>query len=153
MAKFYQNCRLDLVFWKWFFVQVFHSSTCSMTDTKWNHELIKVHPHLIRGPGGSMSWSLDLTTHTSLSPIRRGFALGFVNYKKECTRIAAASDKVYQLLVHGRWFSPGTTASSTTKIDFQLQNYLPTCRLLIRPLLKNISGYHYLKINPESIGM
>ena len=29
---------------------------------------------------------------------------------------AAASDKVYQLLAHGRWFSPGTPASSTTKI-------------------------------------
>jgi hypothetical protein len=31
-----------------------------------------------------------------------------------CTRIAAASDKVYQLLADGRWFSPGTPASSTT---------------------------------------
>ena len=29
--------------------------------------------------------------------------------------VAAASDKVYQLLSHGRWFSPGTPASSTTK--------------------------------------
>ena len=48
-------------------------------------------------------------------PIRRGFAPGFVNYKKGCTRLAAASDKVYQLLAHGRWFSPGTPASSTTK--------------------------------------
>ena len=56
--------------------------------------------------------SLDLTTHTSLSPIRRGFAPGFVNYKKGCTRLIAASDKVDQLLAHGRWFSP---ASSTTK--------------------------------------
>jgi hypothetical protein len=56
-----------------------------------------------------------LTTHTSLSPIRRGFAHGFVNYKKACTRLAAASDKVYQLLAHGRWFSPCTPASSTTK--------------------------------------
>ena len=37
------------------------------------------------------------------------------NYKKECTRIAAASDKVYQLLAHDRWFAPGTPASSTTK--------------------------------------
>jgi hypothetical protein len=46
VAKFYKNCRLDLVFWRWFLVQVFHSSTCSMTDTKWWHELIKVHPHL-----------------------------------------------------------------------------------------------------------
>jgi hypothetical protein len=26
----------------------------------------------------------------------------FVNYKKECTRLAAAGDKVYQLLAHGR---------------------------------------------------
>jgi hypothetical protein len=40
---------------------------------------------------------------------------GFVNYKKGYTRLAAASDKVYQLLAHGRWFSPGTPASSTTK--------------------------------------
>jgi hypothetical protein len=53
-----------------------------------------------------------LTTHTSLSPIRRGFEPGFVIYKKGCTRLAAASDKVYQLLAHGQWFSP---ASSTTK--------------------------------------
>jgi hypothetical protein len=61
--------------------------------------------------------SLDLTTHTSLSPIRRVFKPVFVNYKKRCTRLAcaAASDKVYQLLAHGRWFSPGTPASSTTK--------------------------------------
>jgi len=41
--------------------------------------------------------------------------LGFVNYKKGRTRLAATSDKVYQLLTHGRWFSPGTPASSTTK--------------------------------------
>ena len=33
-----------------------------------------------------------------------------------CTRPAAASDKVYQVLAHGWWFSPGTTASSTIKI-------------------------------------
>jgi len=29
--------------------------------------------------------------------------------------LTATSEKVYQLLVHGRWFSPGTMASSTTK--------------------------------------
>jgi hypothetical protein len=40
---------------------------------------------------------------------------GFVKYKKGCTQLTAASDKVYQLLAHGRWFSPGTLASSTTK--------------------------------------
>ena len=35
--------------------------------------------------------------------------------QKGCTRLAAASDKAYQLLAHGRWFSPCTPASSTTK--------------------------------------
>ena len=35
--------------------------------------------------------------------------------QKGCTRLAAASDKAYQLLTHGRWFSLGTPASSTTK--------------------------------------
>jgi endonuclease III len=35
---------------------------------------------------------------------------------KGCTRLAAASDKVYQLLAHGWWYSPGTPASSITKI-------------------------------------
>ena len=56
-----------------------------------------------------------LTTYSSPSPIRRGFAPGFVNYKKGCTRLTATSDKVYKLLAHGRWLSPGTPASSTTK--------------------------------------
>ena len=55
-----------------------------------------------------------LTTHASLSPIRRRFMPCFVNYKKRCTRLAAASDKAYQLLAHGRWFSPGTPDSSST---------------------------------------
>jgi hypothetical protein len=35
--------------------------------------------------------------------------------QKGCTRLAVESDKVYQLLAHGRWFSLGTPASSTTK--------------------------------------
>ena len=47
--------------------------------------------------------------------MRRGFAPGFVNYKKECTRLVAVSHKVYQLLAHGQWFSPGTLVSFTTK--------------------------------------
>jgi len=56
-----------------------------------------------------------LITHTSLSPIRREFAPSFVNYIKECIRLAVASDAAYQLLAHGRWLSPGTPAFSTTK--------------------------------------
>ena len=78
---------------------------------------LRLNLNLMRGGARVAQWvrTLDLTTHTSLSPIRRGFAPGFVNYKKGCARLAAASDKVYQLLAHGRWFSPGTPASSTTK--------------------------------------
>jgi len=36
--------------------------------------------------------------------------------QKGSTRLAAASDKVYQLLAHGRWFSPGTFLSSCNSI-------------------------------------
>jgi len=42
-------------------------------------------------------------------------SVGLCKLQKGCTRLAAASDKVYQLLVHGRWFSLGAPASSTTK--------------------------------------
>ena len=37
------------------------------------------------------------------------------NLQKRVHPTRRASDKVYQLLAHGRWFSPGTPASSTTK--------------------------------------
>jgi hypothetical protein len=37
--------------------------------------------------------------------------------QKGCARLAAASNKAYQLLAHGWWFSPGTPASSTTRTD------------------------------------
>jgi hypothetical protein len=35
--------------------------------------------------------------------------------QKGCTRFDGGSEKVYQFLSRGRWFSPGTPASSTTK--------------------------------------
>jgi hypothetical protein len=40
-----------------------------------------------------------------------GFTTTFICHcklQKGCTRLTAASDKGYQLLVHGRWFSQGT---------------------------------------------
>jgi hypothetical protein len=75
--------------------------------------------------------TLALHNNNSYKPITntRGFAPGFVNCKKECTRLAAASDKVYQLLAHGRWFSPGTSASSSTK----------TCRHDIAEILLKVA--------------
>ena len=66
------------------------------------------------GPPGWLnelgSWDY-LTTHTILSSIRRGFVPGFANYKKGALD---SQPKVYQLLAHGWWFSPGTPASTTT---------------------------------------
>ena len=90
---------------------VYNKRCCNYIQVHTSHYLYLARARVVQ-------WvrELDyLTTHTSLSPIRRGFAPGFVTYKKGCTRLAAASDKVYQLLAHGRWFSPGTPASSTTK--------------------------------------
>jgi len=59
-------------------------------------------------------WLDYLATHASLSPIRVGSRPAFYITKKvHSTRLA--SDKVYQFLAHGRWFSPGTPAFSTTK--------------------------------------
>ena len=55
-----------------------------------------------------------LTTHTSLSPMAWVCAW-LCKLQKRCNRLAAASDKVYQMLAHGRWFFPCTPASSTTK--------------------------------------
>jgi hypothetical protein len=37
--------------------------------------------------------------------------------QKRCTRLAAASDKVYQLLAHGRWFSPASSTTQTGRHD------------------------------------
>jgi len=47
--------------------------------------------------------------------MRRVFAPGFVNYKKGA--LDSKPQVIYQLLAHGRWFSPGTPTSSTTKTD------------------------------------
>jgi hypothetical protein len=67
---------------------------------------------------------------------------GFVNYKKGCIRLAAASDKVYQLLVHGRWFSPDIPASSTTNTD---------CHDIAEILLKVVLNKINQSINNSSL--
>ena len=70
---------------------------------------------LIKGPGGSMRLVVGLPNN-SYKPITN---MAWVHawlckLQKGCTRLVTASDNVYQLLAHGRWFSPGTPASSTT---------------------------------------
>ena len=68
--------------------------------------------HKYRGPGGLMSQVVG--SNNSYKPITNTawVRAQFCKLQKGCTRLAAASDKVYQLFAHGRWFSP---ASSTTK--------------------------------------
>jgi hypothetical protein len=56
---------------------------------------------------------------------------------KNKTRLAAASDKVYRLLAHGRWFSPGTPASSTTKTGCH-----DIAEILLKVALNTINKYN-----------
>jgi hypothetical protein len=73
---------------------------------------------------------------------------GFVNYEKGYTRLAAASDKVYQLLAHGRWFSPGTLASSTTKTDRH-----DIAEILLKVALKHPKqNQSYTIVQPYTLG-
>ena len=69
-----------------------------------------------KGPGGSMSQVVGLPnnsykTITNTAKVRARLC----KLQNGCTRLTAASDKIYQLLTHGQWFSPGTPPSSTTK--------------------------------------
>jgi hypothetical protein len=63
-----------------------------------------------------MSWVVGLPNN-SYKPITNTACVRprLCKLQKGCTRLAAASDKVYQLLAHGRWFSPVIPASSSTK--------------------------------------
>ena len=74
-----------------------------------------------KGPGwpngqGSR-FKLTCTDHCILSPIWHEFMPGFVPYKNRLRLTCIAHDKVCQLPAQGRWFSPGTLASSTSKTD------------------------------------
>ena len=67
------------------------------------------------GPCGSTSQ--DRVPNNSYKPITNTawVRARLCKLQKGCTRLAAASDKAYQLLAHGRCLSPSTPASYTTK--------------------------------------
>ena len=75
---------------------------------------------------------------------------GLCKLQKGCTRLATASDKVYQLLAHVRWFSPDTPASSITKTGrYDIAEILLKMALITKSLTKpNIYGdariYNYI---------
>ena len=70
----------------------------------------------MKGPGDPMGKVVGLHNN-SYRPITNTawVRTRLCKLKKGYTRLAVASDKVYQLLAHGRCFSPGTPAFSTTK--------------------------------------
>jgi hypothetical protein len=65
--------------------------------------------------------------------------------QKGCTRLEAASEKVYQLLAHGRWFSPGTTASSTTKTGrHDIAEILLKVALNTKKIIKSMNDFVHI---------
>ena len=70
-----------------------------------------------KGPSGSMSYVVGLPNNSCRPITNPGWVRArLCKLQKGYTWLAVTSDKVYQLLGHGRWFSPGTAASSNTKI-------------------------------------
>jgi hypothetical protein len=62
--------------------------------------------------------------------------------QKRYTRLAAASEKVYQLLAHGRWFSPGSRASSTTKTGSR-----DIAKILLKVALSITNQINHLRVH------
>ena len=59
-------------------------------------------------PGGSMSWVVGLPNNSYMPITNKAWVHArFCKLQKGCTRLAAASDQVYQLLARYRWFSLG----------------------------------------------
>ena len=87
---------------------------------KFHSLLIRVKTYDIPNPRQGPGWLNELCSWITKQLVHAYRHTAWVHtqlckLKKRCTRLAAASDKVYQLLAHGRWFSQGTPTSSTTK--------------------------------------
>jgi hypothetical protein len=72
--------------------------------------------------------------------------------QKRVTRFAAASDKVYQLLAHGRWFSPGTPQFNSFHLRLVLKGLArdkPRCPKHACPITPEIvlSFHQLLELN------
>jgi hypothetical protein len=62
------------------------------------------------------------------------------HYRGLVNRLTAASDKAYQLLANGRWFSQGTPGSSTIKTGRH-----DIAEILLKVVLNTINQ---IKLNP-----
>ena len=61
--------------------------------------------------------------------------------QKGCTRLAATSDKVYQLLAHGRWFSPASSTTKASRHDIAEIQILLKVALKHQKSIKSIKSY------------
>ena len=115
-----------------------------------NEHLVSNSQH-IKGPGGSMSQVVGLSNN-SYKPITNTVWVRarLCILQKGCTRLAAASDKVYQLLAHGRWFSPSTPASPTTKTG---RHDIHVAKILLKVALNTINqSQHFYNVLQNYIG-
>ena len=70
---------------------------------------------------------------------------------KRCTRLPAASDNVYQLLAHGRWFSPASSTAKTGRHDIA-ELFTGTCFIqkIYAPSSSLLQGKH-LPFSPSPL--
>ena len=74
------------------------------------------------GPGGSMSQIVGLPNNSYKAITNTVWVrVRLCKLQKGYTRLAAASEKVYQLLAHGRWFFPGTRVLPPLKLVVMIQ--------------------------------
>ena len=72
----------------------------------------------LRGPGGSMSKVVGLPNNSHKSITNTAWVRSRVcKSQKRVHSTRSASDKVYQLLAHGWWFSPGSSTTKTGRHD------------------------------------
>jgi hypothetical protein len=72
--------------------------------------------------------------------VKRQICTRLCKLQKGCTRLAVASDRAYKWLAHGRWYSPNTPASSTTKTGRH-----DKAEILLKVALSTINQ---IKLNP-----
>jgi hypothetical protein len=72
-----------------------------------------------------------------LDPTFIYFQNNLCKLQKGCTRLAAGSDKVYQLLAYGQWYSMGNPVSSTTKTGCH-----DIAEILLKVVLKHQKRVH-----------
>ena len=100
----------------------------------------------MKGPGASMSQVAGLPNNSYKPITNTAWVRAWLcKLQKGFIRLAAASDKVYQLLAHGQWISPGTLASSTTKTG----RHDNIAEILLKMMLKtkNHQRPHKLTLN------